>query len=642
MKISVLISFFVVCISLFAQDKEVKIKEGGEFPFEIKYNNSLYKGSYYGSYTKSKIDGEKVKIPYGKGSFKCDKMNYDGEWIDGLFSGIGNFSIDSFTYVGSFLSGVKNGVGKITFKNKEVYEGEWSNDLLNGKGKYIYVNGDIYEGNFLNGLKQGFGKLSFKSNLSDFQKSSNENNLFNIYEGNFVNNEIEGSGKLICKDGYILNGEWKKFTLTGKGRLYLKNGLQWVGQIKENQPDGIGEMFYTNGDTYKGEWFDNNFNGKGIYTFKNGSKWDGNWKNGSANGFLSIYSENGDVTASGNYVDNKMNGIGFKMLNGNKWEGNWENNIPTGKGVIYFSNSNIYTGDWAGIKKESETYFYMHGKGKMKYYNGDVYEGDWFESKRQGLGKLNLKNGQLFEGEFKNDQYVEVFNPNTVKIGTQIWTSQNLNVDHFKNGDKIKQVNSYDELLNSLNNSEPAFCYLDFNPKNGEKYGKLYNIFALQDPRGLAPDGWRLPTVMDYKNLVKFLGGGNIAYDKLKTNEPLAFTFEMINVKLRALVKEIEKNEEGAEGLSGYIASEGDLKSTNETNTGNNLSGFNALPGSHYDNKQGPLLIYEGYNKKYYQSYEGYWSLFLTSDNGSLFLSTKSEITDLNKNLNFGSVRLLK
>lgn len=80
-----------------------------------------------------------------------------------------------------------------------------------------------------------------------------------------------------------------------------------------------------------------------------------------------------------------------------------------------------------------------------------------------------------------------------VKIGDQIWMPENLNVDTFRNGDSIHHMQTKEEWDDAAHNEVPAWCYYDFDPSNGEKYGKLYNWHAVNDPRGLAPDGWRVP-----------------------------------------------------------------------------------------------------------------------------------------------------
>ena len=82
----------------------------------------------------------------------------------------------------------------------------------------------------------------------------------------------------------------------------------------------------------------------------------------------------------------------------------------------------------------------------------------------------------------------------TVKIGTQEWMAENLIVEHFSNGDIIQAAKTDAEWYKAGDNEEPAWCYYDNNSSNGEKYGKLYNFYAVIDPRGLAPDGWHVPT----------------------------------------------------------------------------------------------------------------------------------------------------
>ena len=86
----------------------------------------------------------------------------------------------------------------------------------------------------------------------------------------------------------------------------------------------------------------------------------------------------------------------------------------------------------------------------------------------------------------------------TVKIGTQIWTAKNLDVFTYQNGDSIKELkNKADLELNK--DTIGAWCYYNFDAKNSKKYGKLYNFAAVKDPRGLAPKGFHIPTVLEYQ-----------------------------------------------------------------------------------------------------------------------------------------------
>ena len=92
------------------------------------------------------------------------------------------------------------------------------------------------------------------------------------------------------------------------------------------------------------------------------------------------------------------------------------------------------------------------------------------------------------------------------KIGSQIWMSENLNVDKFKNGDKIPFAKSLKKMNALERKGKPAWCYYNFDSKNGIKYGKLYNWEAVTDLRGLAPEGWHIPTKDEWEKLSNFLG----------------------------------------------------------------------------------------------------------------------------------------
>ena len=94
---------------------------------------------------------------------------------------------------------------------------------------------------------------------------------------------------------------------------------------------------------------------------------------------------------------------------------------------------------------------------------------------------------------------------NQVKIGDQIWMTENLNVDHFQNGDIIPEVKTNAEWSKAVNACKPAWCYYENNPENGKKYGKIYNWYAVADKRGLAPKGWHIPTSAEFNTLMQFV-----------------------------------------------------------------------------------------------------------------------------------------
>ncbi len=94
----------------------------------------------------------------------------------------------------------------------------------------------------------------------------------------------------------------------------------------------------------------------------------------------------------------------------------------------------------------------------------------------------------------------------TVTIGTQVWMVSNLNVSTFRNGVEIPEVQDKDAWDQAGYNEKPAWCYYDNDPKNGVKYGKLYNWYAVVDSNGLCPQGWHVPSDKEWETLVSYLG----------------------------------------------------------------------------------------------------------------------------------------
>ena len=106
-----------------------------------------------------------------------------------------------------------------------------------------------------------------------------------------------------------------------------------------------------------------------------------------------------------------------------------------------------------------------------------------------------------------------------VKIGKQTWMSKNLNVDKFRNGEVIQEAKTEDDWEKAGENKKPVWCYYNNDPSNGIKYGKLYNWYAVNDPRGLAPAGWHVPSEAEWTTLTNFLGGVSVAGKKIKSKE---------------------------------------------------------------------------------------------------------------------------
>ena len=101
----------------------------------------------------------------------------------------------------------------------------------------------------------------------------------------------------------------------------------------------------------------------------------------------------------------------------------------------------------------------------------------------------------------------------TVRVCSQTWMTKNLDVAYYRNGDPIPQI--IDPIQwSSLTTG--AWCYYNNDAANGAIYGKLYNWYAVNDPRGLAPVGWHIPSSPEYISLINCLSGATVAGGKMK------------------------------------------------------------------------------------------------------------------------------
>ena len=191
----------------------------------------------------------------------------------------------------------------------------------------------------------------------------------------------------------------------------------------------------------------------------------------------------------------------------------------------------------------------------------------------------------------------------TIKIGTQVWMKRDLIASYYRNGDKIPQVKDPAKWA-ALTTG--AWCwYNNDSATYALTYGKLYNWYAVNDPRGLAPTGYHIPSDAEWDTLSTFLGGDRVAGGKMKTTGTI----------------------EAGTGL---------WSSPNKRAT--NRSGFTGLPGGYYRYDFG-TFGYIGYYGYWWSSTEfdaGYaWSRGLDYSYGFIYRSSP------NKHFGF-SVRCLR
>jgi uncharacterized protein (TIGR02145 family) len=130
-------------------------------------------------------------------------------------------------------------------------------------------------------------------------------------------------------------------------------------------------------------------------------------------------------------------------------------------------------------------------------------------------------------------------------ICCQSWMTKNLDVATYRNGDPIPKVTD-NAAWAALTTG--AYCYYNNDSTTyAATYGKLYNWYAVNDPRGLAPEGWHIPTDFEWTTLENCLGGAAVAGGPMKETG----TWTTPNT--------------GATNISGFTGLPGGLRSTSGT-----------------------------------------------------------------------------
>lgn len=100
----------------------------------------------------------------------------------------------------------------------------------------------------------------------------------------------------------------------------------------------------------------------------------------------------------------------------------------------------------------------------------------------------------------------------TVVIDEQVWMAENLKTSRYNDGEEIPYTEDDSEWIELR---EGSYAVYNHDTDLGEIYGALYNFFAVSTKK-LCPTGWRVPDDNDWDTLIEFLGGSDVAADKLK------------------------------------------------------------------------------------------------------------------------------
>ena len=153
--------------------------------------------------------------------------------------------------------------------------------------------------------------------------------------------------------------------------------------------------------------------------------------------------------------------------------------------IRYINSSQVRGGNWLDDSDDSDLLSWSSSESYYQYASDNCVG---FRCARAGCGLVTDTDGYEYE---------------TVQIGDQCWMAENLKVTHYRNGDPIPLLTSDEDWANTSNG---AYCIYNNTTANAETYGNLYNWFAVNDPRGLAPEGWHIPTDEEIIQLEMHLG----------------------------------------------------------------------------------------------------------------------------------------
>jgi uncharacterized protein (TIGR02145 family) len=261
----------------------------------------------------------------------------------------------------------------------------------------------------------------------------------------------------------------------------------------------------------------NPFNNTQLYLYRP----TGNYGAGYAN----IYAiRNGHETASIGGTSWSRTGVDAAIKGFSNWGNNYSAAVA-GYGYLDYPNSAAVIGSyqngnnfgslafrdannifWAGYFKGN-----VNVTGTMRIQGGEPGEGKVLTSDANGAADWQPATAAVGSAlsciDIDGNAYP------TIIIGDQIWMAENLRVTKYRNGNTIPIVTT-NAAWTTLTSG--ALCWYDNWQSTNAKYGPVYNWHAVNDPRGLCPEGWRAPTDDEWTAFTNMLGGSSVAGGKLK------------------------------------------------------------------------------------------------------------------------------
>jgi len=189
-----------------------------------------------------------------------------------------------------------------------------------------------------------------------------------------------------------------------------------------------------------------------------------------------------------------------------------QNSAPTERGVCWSTEP---TPDVTGNKTSGGT-----GIGEFSFLMTGLVPQTTYNARAYAVNKAGTAYGEEITFTTPGDHTGETGTVtdidgnvyNTIGIGSQFWTTENLKVTRFNDESPIDLT---DDNLAWESLVGPGYCWYNNEADNKDKYGALYNWYVVVSSK-LSPAGWHVPTDAEWTIMETYLGGFTMAGGKLK------------------------------------------------------------------------------------------------------------------------------
>ncbi len=229
----------------------------------------------------------------------------------------------------------------------------------------------------------------------------------------------------------------------------------------------------------------------------------------TANGTNSLYSNTlgyGNTATGYNSLSANTDGFHNTAIGNeaNVGSGNLNNATAIGNGATVNASNAIQLGNTSVTNVKTSGTYTGSGFKTPTGTSSQYLMADGSVSNTSLINDLQSQITQL-QSQIASLNFANGFFPK-VTISNQVWSSKNLDVTTYRDGSTIPQVTDPTQWANLTTG---AWCYANNDSNNNQTYGKLYNWFAINDPRGIAPAGYHVPTEADFVNLIANTGGSS-------------------------------------------------------------------------------------------------------------------------------------